>query len=103
MKDIVKINDILSSIKQVRKYQKRVEINLIIDNLLADFLPCNLRRDIKAFSLKDGILTLVLSSSVSKANFIFMQDDVLKYLKKSLPKIQLTKIDTKINPTNMKG
>lgn len=99
MKDIIKIKEILSSIELVRKYQKRVEINQIIDDLLLNFLPDNLRRDVKAFSLKDGILTLVLNSSASKANFIFIQADVLRYLKIALPKIQLSKIETKINRT----
>ena len=71
MKDIIKINDILNSIKQVRNYQERAELNLAIDSLLSKFLPDNLKQDVKAFSLESGLLTLILNSSTSKANFIF--------------------------------
>ena len=52
MKDIIKINEILSSIKLVRNYQKRTELNQTIDSLLSKFLPENLKQDIKAFPLK---------------------------------------------------
>ncbi len=97
MKDITKINDILNSIKQVRNYQKRSELNLTIDSLLSKFLPENLRQDVKAFSLEDGILTLILNSSASKANFIFIEEEVLAYLKTSSPKLQISAIKTKIN------
>ena len=50
MKDIIKINDILSSIKLIRNYQKRAELNQTIDSLLSEFLPENLKQEIKAFS-----------------------------------------------------
>ena len=81
MKDIIKINDILSSIKLVRNYQKRAELNQTIDSLLSEFLPENLKQEVKAFSLEDGTLTLVLNSSVSKSNFIFIEGEVLSHLK----------------------
>ena len=97
MKDIIKINEILSSIKLVRNYQKRTELNQTIDSLLSKFLPENLKQDIKAFSLEDGTLTLILNSSVSKANFIFIEEEVLSYLKATLPKLKISEIKTKIN------
>tara|TARA_Y200000002_G_C22584223_1_gene622239 strand:+ start:617 stop:931 length:315 start_codon:yes stop_codon:yes gene_type:complete len=97
MKDITKINDILNSIKQVRNYQKRSELNLTIDSLLSKFLPENLKQDVKAFSLEGGILTLILNSSASKANFIFIEEEVLTYLNTSSPKLQISAIKTKIN------
>lgn len=97
MKDITKINDILNSIKQVRNYQKRSELNLTIDSLLSKFLPENLKQDVKAFSLEGGILTLILNSSASKANFIFIEEEVLTHLNTSSPKLQISAIKTKIN------
>ena len=97
MEDIIKINDILSSIKLIRNYQKRAELNQTIDSLLSEFLPENLKQDIKAFSLEDGTLTLVLNSSVSKSNFIFIEGEVLSYLKATSPKLQISEIKTKIN------
>ncbi|OUU75487.1 MAG: hypothetical protein CBC29_04100 [Methylococcaceae bacterium TMED69] len=97
MKDITKINDILNSIKQVRNYQKRSELNLTIDSLLSKFLPENLKQDVKAFSLEGGTLTLILNSSASKANFIFIEEEVLTYLNTSSPKLQISAIKTKIN------
>lgn len=101
MKDIIKINDILSSIKMVRNYKERVELNQTIDSLLSDFLPENLKQDIKAFSLKSGTLTLILNSSASKANFIFIEGEVLNYLKGASPKLQISEIKTKINRTKL--
>ena len=96
MKDIIKINDILNSIKQVRNYQERAELNLAIDSLLSKFLPDNLKQDVKAFSLESGLLTLILNSSTSKANFIFIEDKVINYLNTSLPELQISQIKTKI-------
>tara|TARA_B100000900_G_C20329744_1_gene613711 strand:- start:244 stop:555 length:312 start_codon:yes stop_codon:yes gene_type:complete len=101
MKDIIKINDILSSIKLVKNYQERVELNQTIDSLLSNFLPENLKQDIKAFSLEDGTLTLILNSSATKANFIFIEGEVLAYLKATSPKLQVSKIKTKINRTRV--
>ena len=101
MKDIIKINDILNSIKQVKNYRDRAELNLTIDQLLSKFLPENLKQDVRACSLEEGILTLILNSSASKANFIFIEEEVLTYLKATLPKLQISEIKTKINRTKI--
>ena len=99
MKDMMKINDILLSIKPIKNYQNQVKLNLAIDNLLYSFLPKNLKREIRAFSLKDGILTLLLNSSITRANFLFIENKTLIYLQNSLPNLKLSKIETKIYRT----
>ena len=99
MKDMMKINDILLSIKPIKNYQNRAKLNLTIDDLLYSFLPRNLKQEIRAFSLKDGTLTLLLNSSITKANFLFIENKTLIYLQDSLPNLKISKIETKIYRT----
>ena len=71
MKDIIKINDILSSIKLIRNYQKRAELNQTIDSLLSEFLPENLKQEIKAFSLRRRYVNPSSKQQRIKSKFYF--------------------------------